>query len=53
MARLRSGFLLKEILDRSANSTVDPEQSMYVYSTHDTIIAYLMQTLGIFSVRFL
>lgn len=52
MKRLKSGFLLKEILDRFHNKTnaLLPEGMMHIYSAHDLTIASLLNTLGIFEV---
>lgn len=47
LARLRSGYLLKEILDRAS----DPKtQTLYMYSAHGFTIADLLNTLGIYNV---
>lgn len=53
MARLYSGFLIKEMFDRFAqkiNSTLQPDRSLWFYSTHETGIGGLMNSLGIFKV---
>lgn len=47
MAKIRSGFFLKEILDR-ARTAKDPsamEHSMYMYSAHGKTMANLLHTL--------
>jgi lysosomal acid phosphatase len=51
LARLKTGPLLKEILDRSTNKTIgklSPNRSMWVYSAHDTTVANVLNTLGLF-----
>lgn len=53
MKRLKSGFLLKEILDRFKNktlSTLSPDRSLFLYSAHDTTIAAMLNSLGVFDV---
>lgn len=54
LAKIRSGFLLKDILDRSAlknHGSLVPNLSVYMYSVHDTNIYSLITALGIPSVR--
>lgn len=54
LARLQGGFLLKDILDRFANKSkgiLKPNRSMWVYSGHDTTVANLLNTLGLFEVK--
>lgn len=49
MARLKSGFLFKEILDHFSmkiNSTLKPDRSLWVYSAHDITIINLLNSLG-------
>lgn len=56
LAKIRSGFLLKDILDRSAaksNGTLSPDLSVFVYSTHDPVLATLMYAMGISNVSLL
>lgn len=55
MKRLKSGFLLKEILDRFRNKTLSliPDELIAIYSGHDSTIASLLNTLGLFWVIFL
>lgn len=51
LARLKAGFLLKEILQRFSNKTANqlrPNRSMWMYSAHDTTVASLLDTLGLF-----
>lgn len=53
MKRLKSGFLLKEILDRFNNkslSTLSPNSSLYIYSAHDITLAAMLNSLGVFDV---
>ncbi|XP_031617002.1 lysosomal acid phosphatase-like [Contarinia nasturtii] len=52
MAKMRPGYLLKEILERfskKANKTLDPDRSMYIYSAHDTTIAHVLNALNLYS----
>ncbi|XP_055300677.1 prostatic acid phosphatase-like isoform X2 [Sitodiplosis mosellana] len=51
LKRLKSGFLLKEILDRFKNKTVSvlsSNHSLRLYSGHDTTIANMLNSLGLF-----
>uniref|UniRef100_A0A336M3V2 acid phosphatase n=1 Tax=Culicoides sonorensis TaxID=179676 RepID=A0A336M3V2_CULSO len=51
MARLKTGPLLKEILERFTNKTIkklSPNRSLWVYSAHDTTVANLLNTLKLF-----
>lgn len=53
LAKIKGGFLLKEILDRFTNkstSTLDPDRSFWVYSGHDTTICRILNTLGVLKV---
>lgn len=54
LAKIRSGFLLKDILDRSAlkaNGTLTPAQrTVQVYSAHDIILSSILYALGISNV---
>lgn len=54
LKRLKSGFLLKEILDRFKNKTLSslPDELMRIYSGHDITIASLLNTLDVFEVFF-
>lgn len=47
MAKIRSGFFFKEILDRAttANDTAVNQNSMYMYSAHGKTMANLLNTL--------
>lgn len=56
MARLKPGFLIKEMLDRftaKKNGTLKPNRSLHIYSCHDTTIASILNALGVFEVNFL
>lgn len=52
LKRLRTGFILKEILDRSRNKTLSllPDQLMQIYSGHELTISSLLNSLGLFKV---
>lgn len=53
MRKLKSGFLLKEILDRFTNktqSTLSPDRSIWMYFAHDITISNMLSTLGLFEV---
>lgn len=51
LARLRSGFLFKQILDRSGskgNGALVPDRSVNVYSAHGSTIANMLSLLRIY-----
>lgn len=53
LAKIKSGFLLKDILDRFMNKSraiLDPDRSFWVYSGHDITISRILNTLGILKV---
>lgn len=53
MKKLKSGFLLKDILDRFSrkkDSTLDPDQSLYLYFAHDITLSNMLNSLGLFKV---
>lgn len=53
LKRLRSGFLIKEILDRFKNKTLSnltPDRTLWLYSAHDTTLAFVMNSLGVLKV---
>lgn len=53
LARLKSGFLLREILNRFTQKTkskLTPNRSLWIYSAHDTTVANVLNTLGLFEV---
>ncbi|XP_031627157.1 lysosomal acid phosphatase-like [Contarinia nasturtii] len=50
LARLWSGFLIKEMFERFAqkiNSTLEPNRSLWIYSAHDSTIISLLNSLGV------
>lgn len=52
LARLKSGSLLKEVLDRfndKINHKLKPSRSLWMYSAHDTTVANLLNTLKVFN----
>lgn len=51
MKKLKSGFLLKDILDRfsrKVNSTLSPDRSLWLYYAHDITMTNMLSTLGFF-----
>lgn len=53
LVRRRSRFLIKEILERSAqkiNSTLNPDQALWIYSGHSSTLATMLNGLKIFEV---
>lgn len=53
LARVESGFLLKEILEhftQKINSTLEPDRSLWFYSGHSITISFMLQSLGVFKV---
>lgn len=55
LSKTRSGFLLKDILDRSdqkSTGALQPDISVYVYSAHDGTLETLMYSLGISDVSY-
>lgn len=53
MAKFRSGFLLKDILDRytaKVDKTLSPDLKYYAYSTHDSVLANFLNSLGVHDV---
>lgn len=55
MARLKYGFLFKEILEhftQKINGTLEPSRLLWLYSAHDFTIAGLLNSLGLFEVIF-
>lgn len=53
LAKYRSGFLLKDILDRfsaKVAKTLSPDLKYTAYSTHDINVANLLNSLGVFDV---
>ncbi|XP_031617001.1 prostatic acid phosphatase-like [Contarinia nasturtii] len=52
MARIRPGFLLKEILERfsqKASGSLTPDRSLWLYSAHDVTIANILGGLGVYN----
>lgn len=53
LARLKSGFLLKDILEhflQKVNSTLEPNRSVWFYSAHDITITNMLNSLGLYEV---
>lgn len=53
LARLKSGFLIREILNRFTNkieSKLMPDRSIWIYSAHDSTIASVLNSLALFEV---
>lgn len=53
LARLKSGFLLKEMLTRFSDkigSALQPDRSLWFYSAHEETIANMLTSLGLFEV---
>lgn len=53
LARLKAGFLLNEILKRSHEKSTGSNQvpqKFWMYSAHDTTIANVLNSLGLFEV---
>lgn len=54
MKKLRSGFLLKEILNRFSSktqSTLSSNRNLWMYFAHDITIANMLNSLGVFEVQ--
>lgn len=53
LARLKAGFLIREILDRfnqKIESQLNPDRTLWIYSAHDTTVANVLNSLGLFEV---
>lgn len=53
LARLKTGFLIREILDRfdqKISAKLSPDRSLWIYSAHDTTVANVLNSLGLFEV---
>lgn len=53
MRRLYSGFFIREILDHCTaklNGTLSPNRSIFIYAAHDTTIASLLNSFGLYNV---
>ncbi|KAJ1528663.1 hypothetical protein ONE63_007057 [Megalurothrips usitatus] len=51
LRRLKGGPLVKEWIDhfqKKRSSILDPDRKMFIYSAHDTTIANILSTLGVF-----
>ncbi|XP_055296463.1 prostatic acid phosphatase-like [Sitodiplosis mosellana] len=54
LARLSTGFLIKEIFERFSkkiNKTLQPDRSVWVYSAHDDTVANLLNSFGLFEIH--
>lgn len=50
LVRLRSGFLIKDILERTAkkiDGTLKPNRSMFIYSGHSSTIGTILNGFGL------
>lgn len=53
LARLKSGFLLKEMLQRFSDKIygkLKPDRSLWLYSSHESALANMLNSLGLFKV---
>lgn len=53
LARLKGGFLIKDILDRfqqKINSTLKPDRSLWLYAAHDYTLSNILNGFGVFEV---
>lgn len=53
LARLKSGFLIKEMMERFTQKifrALEPDRSLWLYSAHDETIANVLNSLGLFEV---
>lgn len=53
LARLKGGFLIKDMLDRfeqKINSTLQSDRSLWLYAAHDYTISNILNGLGVFEV---
>lgn len=51
MKKIRGGFLIKEILERSKNKTLsflNPDRLLWIYSAHDLTIVNILNTLNLY-----
>ena len=56
LARYFSGFVLKDIFDRSASKaagTLSPDRNVWIYSSHDDVVASLLYALGLYDVIYI
>lgn len=55
MKKLKSGYLLKEMLDHCTNKsqgTLSPDRSIWMYFAHDHTINNFLHTLDLYKVQF-
>lgn len=50
LAKIRVGFLIKDILDRANLPIANQTESLYMYSGHGRTMANVMHTLNMFQV---
>lgn len=53
LARLKGGFLIKDILDRfqqKIDSTLQPDRSLWLYAAHDYTLSNILNGFGVFEV---
>lgn len=53
LARLKAGFLYREILDhfsQKIESKLWPNRCLWIYSAHDSTIASILNSIGLFEV---
>lgn len=53
LARLKSGFLLKEMLQHFSDKIYDkikPDRTLWLYSSHESALANMLNSLGLFKV---
>lgn len=51
--KIRSGFLLKEMLNRFKNMIISPNgRLLWIYSAHDITIVRFLNSLNVYEVRF-
>lgn len=53
LARLKSGFLLREMLNHFSDKIdgkLKPDRSLWLYSGHETALANILNSLGLFKV---
>lgn len=56
LARLKAGFFVREVYERfieKSNGTLSPDRKLWIYSAHDSTIANILNTLGLFEVDIL
>lgn len=55
LSKMKTGFILKEMMERfqqKIDSTLQPDRSLWLYSCHDFTISNVLESLGMFEVRF-